>query len=292
MSSNEPSPYGSDPYAAPGTQPAGEPGQQPYAQPAYPAPGAEQPYAQPAYGAPAQPAYGAPAPGVQQPYGAPGAEGVPPGYAPGGYPPPYPGYPAPPVLDPGKTLGIVGFVLAFIFSLAGLIVSLIARSRSKRAGFKNAFAAWGIGLSIAFMVIGIAIAGLAIAGLGSDGDGHVSVANVVSNAKFCAADVQLTKEMTAVGTPDPNDPSAYVDGITKAADDLDAVKPPAAIASDWATMTHFFDEIATPLSKVDKSDPDAVSGALADIAPQLQKDLPGLETAGGNIDAYAQKICK
>ncbi|MBE1874749.1 DUF4190 domain-containing protein [Myceligenerans pegani] len=57
--------------------------------------------------------------------------------------------------DPGKTLGIVGLVLAFVFSLAGLIVSIIARNKSKEAGFDNGFAKWGIILSIVFMVVGI-----------------------------------------------------------------------------------------------------------------------------------------
>src|SRR5690606_11587196 len=57
--------------------------------------------------------------------------------------------------DPGKTLGIVGFVLAFVFSLAGLIVSIIARNKSKAAGFENQLATWGMILSIIFMVLGI-----------------------------------------------------------------------------------------------------------------------------------------
>jgi hypothetical protein len=293
-------PPGADPYAPPGSgqTPAQQPAQQPYAQPAEGQQYAQQPYAQPAYGQQyAQPAYGQQAPAGEQPtypaadpYGQPGA--VPPGYAPGGYAAPYPGYPTAPPQDPGRTLGIVGFVLAFVFSIAGLVVSIIGRSRSKKAGFKNGFAAWGIGLSIAFIVIGVGVAGLAIAQLGSDGSGHTSVSNVVSNAKFCAADVQLTQEMKAIGTPDSSDPSKYVDGITKASKDLDAVNPPTAIADDWATMTHFFDVVAKPLSTVDKSDPAAVSQALASVSPQLQKDLPGLETAGDNIDAYAKKVCR
>lgn len=63
--------------------------------------------------------------------------------------------------DPGKTLGIVGFVLAFVFSLAGLIVSIIARNKSKAAGYDNKLALWGIILSIVFLVL--AVIGLVIA---------------------------------------------------------------------------------------------------------------------------------
>lgn len=63
--------------------------------------------------------------------------------------------------DPGRTLGIVSLVLAFFFALAGLIVGIIARKRSKEAGFSNGFAKWGIILSIVFMVLGL-IASIAL----------------------------------------------------------------------------------------------------------------------------------
>ena len=68
-----------------------------------------------------------------------------------------------PVSD-GKTLGIVGLVLAFLFSLAGLIVSIIARGQSKRAGVSNGPATAGIVISIIGLVIGVIIAGTTIAG--------------------------------------------------------------------------------------------------------------------------------
>ena len=45
-------------------------------------------------------------------------------------PPPGPGL-------PGKTLGIVGLVLAIVAPVIGIIVSAIARNQSKKAGFQN-----------------------------------------------------------------------------------------------------------------------------------------------------------
>ncbi len=84
-----------------------------------------------------------------------------------GYPTAPPaGYPAAPYgadgwqqqyapVDPGKTLGIVGFVLAFVFALAGLIVSIIARSKSVKAGYKNGLATAGIWLSAIFLAFNI-----------------------------------------------------------------------------------------------------------------------------------------
>ncbi|WP_395639079.1 hypothetical protein [Pseudolysinimonas sp.] len=62
--------------------------------------------------------------------------------------------PGPAPVSDGKTLGIVGLVLAFVFSLAGLIVSIIARNQSKAAGVPNGPATAGIIISIIGLVIG------------------------------------------------------------------------------------------------------------------------------------------
>lgn len=69
-------------------------------------------------------------------------------------PAPAPG-PAP-VAD-GKTLGIVGLVLAFLIPIAGLIVSIIARNQSKAVGVENTPAKVGLILSIIFLVLGVII---------------------------------------------------------------------------------------------------------------------------------------
>lgn len=77
--------------------------------------------------------------------------------APAAYPAGY-AAPAQPGADyPGKTMGIVGLILAFVFSLAGLIVSIIANNQSKQAGFKNGPAKAGIIISIILMVIGVIV---------------------------------------------------------------------------------------------------------------------------------------
>jgi hypothetical protein len=57
--------------------------------------------------------------------------------------------------DPGKTLGIVGFVLAFVFSPVGLVLSIIGYNKSKSAGIKNGLALAGIILNSVFIVLGI-----------------------------------------------------------------------------------------------------------------------------------------
>jgi hypothetical protein len=68
---------------------------------------------------------------------------------------PAPAPTATPATYPGKTLGIVGLILAIFFSLIGLIVSIIAYSQSKSAGYKNTPAFVGIIIGAVFFVLGI-----------------------------------------------------------------------------------------------------------------------------------------
>lgn len=57
--------------------------------------------------------------------------------------------------DPGHTMGIIGLVLVFFMPLAGLIVSIIARSKSKKAGHNNTLATVGIIVNLFFMLISL-----------------------------------------------------------------------------------------------------------------------------------------
>jgi len=130
--------------------PSGPPsygGQQPGDAPQYgaPAPQYGAPGGEPRYGAPQAPQYGAP--GTPGQYGAPQA----PQY--GGTP----GYTAP--QDPGKTMGIVGLVLSFLgcLSIVGLILSIVALNKSKKAGYKN-------GVALAGIIVGAVVLVLTIVG--------------------------------------------------------------------------------------------------------------------------------
>ncbi len=66
---------------------------------------------------------------------------------------PYPPAPAP--ADPGRTLGIVGLILAFFCSLIGLIISIIAYRQSQQAGYKNNIALAGIIVGAVSLVFGL-----------------------------------------------------------------------------------------------------------------------------------------
>jgi hypothetical protein len=54
---------------------------------------------------------------------------------------------------PGKTLGIVGLVLAIVAPVVGIIVSAIALSQSKNAGYPNKLAKIGLIVGIVLTVL-------------------------------------------------------------------------------------------------------------------------------------------
>ena len=73
------------------------------------------------------------------------------------YAQPTPAYAQPAAVNPGRTLGIVGFILAFFVSPAGIIVSAIGLSKSRKSGNKNGLALAGLILSIVFFIIAIVV---------------------------------------------------------------------------------------------------------------------------------------
>jgi hypothetical protein len=66
---------------------------------------------------------------------------------------------------PGRTLGIVGLILAFVMSIAGIIVSAVGLHESRRAGIRNPYAIAGLAVSIALTALQIlaVVAGIALA---------------------------------------------------------------------------------------------------------------------------------
>lgn len=77
----------------------------------------------------------------------PAAPPAAPAYAQGGYP-----APAGPV--PGKTLGIVAFVLSFFVQLVALVLGIVALVQSKKAGHGNGFAVAAIIISVVGLILG------------------------------------------------------------------------------------------------------------------------------------------
>lgn len=99
---------------------------------------------------------GKPVPSAPQaPYtqpGAPAAYGQQPGQ-----------YYGAPVVDPGKTMAIVSIILPFVgFSIVGLILAIIAKRKSTKAGFKNGLALGSIIVNAVVIVVSIIITIFAI----------------------------------------------------------------------------------------------------------------------------------
>jgi hypothetical protein len=65
---------------------------------------------------------------------------------------------------PGKMLGIVGLIVAILASAIGLIISAIAFTQSKRAGYKNTPALIGIIIGAVALVITIISVIVGVAG--------------------------------------------------------------------------------------------------------------------------------
>lgn len=73
----------------------------------------------------------------------------------GAAPPPASQYSVPPPTVPGKTLGIVAFVVSFFANFVGLILGIVALVQSKKAGHKNGFAVAAIIIGSVSIVLGI-----------------------------------------------------------------------------------------------------------------------------------------
>lgn len=93
-----------------------------------------------------------PAPGPAG-YAAPAAPAAP-GYSAPGYPAAPQGYPATAPV-PGRTLSIVGLILAFILPLVGMILSLVARSKLKKAGAPTGLATAGFWVGLILTIVEI-----------------------------------------------------------------------------------------------------------------------------------------
>ncbi|WP_435527093.1 DUF4190 domain-containing protein [Microbacterium aurantiacum] len=59
---------------------------------------------------------------------------------------------------PGKTLGIVAFILSFFVQLVALILGIVALVQSRKAGVKNGWALAAIIVSSVLIVVGIIVA--------------------------------------------------------------------------------------------------------------------------------------
>jgi hypothetical protein len=98
--------------------------------------------------------------------------------------------PAPTPSAAGKGLGIAGFIVDFFVAPVGLILSIVAKVQSSRAGVKNGLATAGIVLGAIFTiggVIGIVAFGAAIGGVAAECAKLGNGTHVVGNSTYKCA---------------------------------------------------------------------------------------------------------
>ena len=95
---------------------------------------------------PQNPSNNPPQPPAYQTPGYPDAPPAAPAYDAGGYA-------APNAPIPGRTMGIVAFVLSFFLQLVALVLGIVALVQSRKAGHKNGFALAAIIISVVLGII-------------------------------------------------------------------------------------------------------------------------------------------
>jgi hypothetical protein len=83
------------------------------------------------------------------------------------------------------------------------------------------------------------------------------------------------------------DPATLRSGFLGARDALADVQPPAAIASDWGTVTTYVDTVAEAVADV--KDDDEVEAAVAGAVSGL--DTTAMTAAAGRITTYLKADC-
>lgn len=98
-------------------------------------------------------------------------------------PAPYGQQPGPygaPAVDPGKTLAIIAIILPFVgVGLVGLILGIVANSKSKKAGYKNTLAVVAIVIGILSVIGGIIATIVIIVTLANAGDSISLISQII-----------------------------------------------------------------------------------------------------------------
>lgn len=117
---------------------------------------------------------------------------------------------------------------------------------------------------------------------GSDGDSGGADAGAAANSDFCdqAGDIDARVD-EALSQLDEG--GSVSEAIHASADELRAIEPPEAIATEWTALVDGLDQIADALADLDITDADSVA-ALDDIGTRLS-------TAGDKVENYLQDEC-
>jgi hypothetical protein len=101
--------------------------------------------------------------------------------------------------------------------------------------------------------------------------------------EFCTRAAQLDQRVeSALSDLEGEDPSVK-EAFQQLADELRAMDPPDAIASDWDALAGGVDQLATAFAEFDITDPDSLAA--------LEEAEDKLTTASDNVETYLRDEC-
>jgi hypothetical protein len=140
-----------------------------------------------------------------------------------------------------------------------------------------------------------AVLGLLVACGGGDGGSGADSSGAAGTAEseaagtsagdddFCTQAAELDQRVeSALSDLEGDDPSVR-DAFEQLAEELRAMDPPEAIASDWEALAGGLDSMAAAFADLDITDPDSL-GALEDAEDELT-------SASSNVETYLRDEC-
>lgn len=148
-------------------------------------------------------------------------------------PPVQQAYQAQPVDNPGKGLGIAGFILAFFFPFIGLPLSIVGFVKSKKAGVSNGLAFAGIILNSVFIVVGIFLILITVAAY----MGIQERSNTVTAATTASNVVKMAEMYAAERGGEYDEANQLISGYPKAFSDVSSMLEDTTLATAPMTST-------------------------------------------------------
>jgi predicted Abi (CAAX) family protease len=109
----------------------------------------------------------------------------------------------------------------------------------------------------------------------------------LAQTPFCQQSTRTLTELAPAFSANQSDPSKLGPILQKAADQVLAIQPPAAIAADWKTLADTLHQFAASYSGVDPQNP-----ASASAFAQRNATLMGsLSAAAGHVETYLSTNC-
>jgi hypothetical protein len=109
----------------------------------------------------------------------------------------------------------------------------------------------------------------------------------LAQTPFCQQSTKTLTELAPAFSSSQSDPTKVGPVLKKAAAQVRAIQPPAAIATDWTTLADSLDQFAASYAGVDPRNP-----ASASAFAQRNATLMGsLTTAAGHVEAYLSTNC-